>query len=88
MTWPPRARLAELTAQPVLKKRGVKRKAEEVRTEDRRLQGTGLRHFVHSRIVMRDICLPFTDFTSSKQLVRMVLECIVGTSQLPMIFYY
>ena len=58
--------------------RGKKRTAEDVAAEDRRIQGTGLRHLVHSRTVMRDICLPFTEFTSSQQLVQIVLECIVG----------
>ena len=58
--------------------RGSKRTADDVAAEDWRIQGTGLRHLVHSRIVMRDICLPFTEFTSSHQLVRIVLECIVG----------
>ena len=60
--------------------RGKKRSADEVQTEDRRLQGTGLRHLVHTRTVVRDVCLPFTDFTSSKQLVQIILQCIAGSS--------
>ena len=58
--------------------RGTKRTADDVAAEDRRIQGTGLRHLVHSRIVTRDICLPFMEFTNSRQLVQIVLECIVG----------
>ena len=42
-------------------------------------QGAGLRHMVHTRLVVKEVCLPITAFTSSNQLVRLIYECITGT---------
>lgn len=57
-----------------------KRSYQDFCADDLREQGQGLRHMIHSRMVVRDICLPFTEFTSSRQLVRIVLDCILGES--------
>ncbi|TFK78153.1 hypothetical protein K466DRAFT_440952, partial [Polyporus arcularius HHB13444] len=40
--------------------------------------GAGLRHMVHTRLVVKEICLPLTAFTSSKQLVRIIYGCITA----------
>ncbi|KAI0636357.1 hypothetical protein C8Q77DRAFT_1270422 [Trametes polyzona] len=34
------------------------------------------RLYTHYRIVVRDVCLPFSEFTSSKQLVLLILHCM------------
>ncbi|KAL7277947.1 hypothetical protein ACG7TL_007895 [Trametes sanguinea] len=34
------------------------------------------RHFTHYRIAVKDICLPFTEITSSKQLVELLYDCV------------
>ena len=58
-----------------------KRKADEVAADDMLLQGSRLRHPVHSRIVVEEICLPLTAFTHSEQLVRLVRHCVIGMSR-------
>ncbi|TFK78765.1 hypothetical protein K466DRAFT_471400, partial [Polyporus arcularius HHB13444] len=40
--------------------------------------GAGLRHMVHTRLVVKEICLPLTAFTSSRQLVRIIYGCITA----------
>ncbi|EIW60846.1 uncharacterized protein TRAVEDRAFT_120707, partial [Trametes versicolor FP-101664 SS1] len=35
-----------------------------------------LRHHIHYRIVMKDVCLPFDRFRSSKELVRLIYHCV------------
>ena len=40
--------------------------------------GTGLRHFTYSRIVVAQVCLPSWAFTNGMQLVRVVWNCIDG----------
>ena len=56
--------------------RGVKRKFCTMIAEN---QGLDLRYMVHSRLVVKEICLPLTAFTSSKQLVRLMYGGITGT---------
>lgn len=38
-----------------------------------------LRHHIHYRIVMKDVCLPFDRFRSSKELVRLIYHCVSST---------
>ncbi|KAL7277936.1 hypothetical protein ACG7TL_007884 [Trametes sanguinea] len=38
------------------------------------------RHFTHYRIVTKDVCLPFTAITSSKQLVELLYDCVTAHS--------
>ena len=59
---------------------GVKRSAAQVAHEDKSTQGAGLRHMVHTRMVVKEVCLPMTEFTSSFQLTKIIYECILGTS--------
>ncbi|KAI0740056.1 hypothetical protein C8Q76DRAFT_706565, partial [Earliella scabrosa] len=66
---------ATMPTQPRLSK---KRKADEVAAEDRLLQGSRLRHLVHTRVVVKEICLPLTAFTSSQQLVKIVYHCVLA----------
>ncbi|PIL29468.1 hypothetical protein GSI_08410 [Ganoderma sinense ZZ0214-1] len=40
------------------------------------LEGTGLRHLTHYRIVVAEVCLPSSAFTSGKQLVKLLWNCI------------
>ena len=58
---------------------GVKRSADAVEREDHKNQGAGLRHMVHTRMVVKEVCLPMTEFTSSFQLTNLIYECILGT---------
>lgn len=62
--------------------RSVKRSAATVEAEDKRLQGSGLRPLIHHRVVVSEVCLPLTRFTSSKQLVTLVYDSLAGTSTL------
>ncbi|TFK89926.1 hypothetical protein K466DRAFT_413420 [Polyporus arcularius HHB13444] len=56
---------------------GIKRSADNVKSEVQRPeQGTGLRHLVHYRVVFKEICLPLTRFTSSQQLVSLLIDCV------------
>ncbi|RPD53592.1 hypothetical protein L227DRAFT_616887 [Lentinus tigrinus ALCF2SS1-6] len=57
---------------------GVKRSAEEVEREDKWTQGHGLRHMVHSRTVVKEVCLSMTEFTSSFQLTRIILSAFLA----------
>ncbi|KAI0698188.1 hypothetical protein C8T65DRAFT_742912 [Cerioporus squamosus] len=52
---------------------GVKRSAEEM---ERRERGAGLRHLIHYRVVMQDICLGAMTFKNSKQWVGIILDCV------------
>ncbi|KAI0739918.1 hypothetical protein C8Q80DRAFT_1241018 [Daedaleopsis nitida] len=54
--------------------RGVKRTAKEA--EEKEEEGSGLRYLTHYRIIVAEVCLPSTDFTSAKQWVRTVLHTI------------
>ncbi|KAI9066940.1 hypothetical protein FKP32DRAFT_1601461 [Trametes sanguinea] len=38
------------------------------------------RHFTHYRIVVKDVCLPFTEIRSSKQLVLLLFDCVTTHS--------
>ncbi|RPD68724.1 hypothetical protein L226DRAFT_576200 [Lentinus tigrinus ALCF2SS1-7] len=62
-------------AAPPSTARGVKRKFAAMIAGH---QGTGLRHMVHSRLIVKEVCLPITAFTSSKQLVRILYGCIIA----------
>ena len=42
---------------------------------------SSFRKYTHYRIVLEDVCLPFISFTSVRQLVRLMLDCITGTYQ-------
>ena len=59
---------------------GTKRKHDALLTEDQRKPGEGLRHMVHTRLVVKEICIPLTGFTSSQQFVRILTECLIGKS--------
>lgn len=80
----PAAAVPQDTIPPVAKSktsrpgRGTKRSQQDVIAEDKRTQGSRLRHLIHTRLVAKDICLSFTEFTSSQQLVRIVLHCATG----------
>ena len=54
---------------------GVKRPVEEMATCE---PGAGLRHLIHFRIVMKDICLGAMAFKNSKQWVGIILDCLRG----------
>ncbi|RPD68710.1 hypothetical protein L226DRAFT_495343 [Lentinus tigrinus ALCF2SS1-7] len=68
---------ATTKAVPPSTARGVKRKFAAMIAGH---QGTGLRHMVHSRLIVKEVCLPLTAFTSSKQLVRILYGCIIAHS--------
>ncbi|TFK81952.1 hypothetical protein K466DRAFT_501216, partial [Polyporus arcularius HHB13444] len=57
---------------------GTKRTADERTAEDNLQQGQGLRHLIHYRLVLREVCLPLTEVTSSKQLVILIIDSIVA----------
>ena len=84
---PSPSNLSEAVTEPVssvdsdegpIEPRGTKRTADTVAVEDGRIQGSNLRHMVHTRLVEQEICLPLTAFTSSRQFVRIILDCITG----------
>ncbi|RPD77269.1 hypothetical protein L226DRAFT_611594 [Lentinus tigrinus ALCF2SS1-7] len=52
---------------------GTKRSAEEMEKPE---PGAGLRHLIHFRVVMKDICLGAMAFKSSKQWVSIILDCM------------
>ncbi|TFK84675.1 hypothetical protein K466DRAFT_665016 [Polyporus arcularius HHB13444] len=56
--------------------RGVKRSAENVVIGEERRPGSGLRHMVHYRIVVAELCLPSTAFTSGRTWALVVLSCL------------
>ncbi len=39
-----------------------------------------IRHLSHYRLVVSEVCLPLTEFKTSRQLVQAVLDCVEGTS--------
>ncbi len=57
--------------------RGVKRTREDLEEAT-----PHVRHYVHYRIAVTEVCLPLTAFTSSRQLVRVVGDTIQGMSPL------
>ncbi|RDX51601.1 hypothetical protein OH76DRAFT_1401487 [Lentinus brumalis] len=59
---------------PTTGARGVKRSYEIFL--DKPKMGDGLRHMIHTRLVVQEICIPLTAFTSSRQYVRILYECI------------
>ena len=58
--------------------RGVKRTQDDLRKEVETTPQT--RHYGHYRIVLKEVCLPLTAVTSSRQLVSVVGDCIEGMS--------
>lgn len=64
----------------------TKRKADDVEHEDHRRDDERkprLRHYAHYRVVVKEICLPLTSFTTSKQLVSIIRDCIDGAFDIP-----
>ncbi|RPD53576.1 hypothetical protein L226DRAFT_488350 [Lentinus tigrinus ALCF2SS1-7] len=78
---------ASIPSQPLSdgSSRGVKRSSEDVEAEDeahaQRLPGSGLRHFVHYRIVVAEVCLPSTAFLSGRMWARIVWHCLQAHQQ-------
>ncbi|RPD68717.1 hypothetical protein L226DRAFT_540453, partial [Lentinus tigrinus ALCF2SS1-7] len=58
--------------------RGTKRKLDVFLAGLKRKPGEGLRHMVHTRSVVKEIGLPLTAFTSSRQFVRILYNCITA----------
>ena len=60
--------------------RGEKRSVEDAGAEDTVLlpPGFGLRHFVHYRAIVAEICLPSTEFPSGRVWVKIVWHCLQG----------
>ncbi|RDX50599.1 hypothetical protein OH76DRAFT_1402203 [Lentinus brumalis] len=58
--------------------RGVKRSHESMAAKEQQRQGEDMRHMVHTRLVVKEICLPLLEFTSSRQLVRLVYGCVIA----------
>ena len=56
-----------------------KRKAEDTDSERHQDEPPRLRRYTHYRMCVKEICLPLSAFTSSKQLVSVVRDCIEGT---------
>ena len=54
---------------------GSKRSAEEMGRQE---PGTALRHLIHFRVVMKDVCLGAMAFKNSKQWVSILLDCMKG----------
>lgn len=76
---------ASVTAVPSTPKhassqRGTKRNLDAFLAEDQCKPGEGLRHMVHTRLIVKEVCLPLTAFTSSQQFVRILCECLTGES--------
>ncbi|RPD63392.1 hypothetical protein L227DRAFT_521527 [Lentinus tigrinus ALCF2SS1-6] len=57
---------------------GVKRSAEEMEKQE---AGAGLRHLIHFRVVMKEICLGAMAFKNSRQWVAIILDSLVAHSQ-------
>ncbi|RPD77244.1 hypothetical protein L226DRAFT_363187 [Lentinus tigrinus ALCF2SS1-7] len=57
---------------------GVKRSAEEMEKQE---AGAGLRHLIHYRVVMKEICLGAMAFENSRQWVAIILDCLIAHSQ-------
>ncbi|RDX42115.1 hypothetical protein OH76DRAFT_1411496 [Lentinus brumalis] len=56
--------------------RGIKRSYDMFRGKEN--MGVGLRHMIHTRMVVREIGLPLTAFKSSRQFVRIIYECVTA----------
>ncbi|RPD77268.1 hypothetical protein L226DRAFT_505403 [Lentinus tigrinus ALCF2SS1-7] len=54
---------------------GVKRSAEEMEKYE---AGAGLRHLIHFRVVMKEICLDAMAFKDSRQWVGILLDCLTA----------
>ncbi|RPD57704.1 hypothetical protein L227DRAFT_506295 [Lentinus tigrinus ALCF2SS1-6] len=55
--------------------RGVKRSAKDAEAEHHP-PGSGIRHMVHYRIIVAEVCLPCTAFPSSRIWAAVVLDCL------------
>ena len=58
--------------------RGKKRKFNAFLAAGKHKPGAELRHMVHTRMVVREVCLPLTAFTNSRQFVRIIFDCLFG----------
>ncbi|RDX50652.1 hypothetical protein OH76DRAFT_433329 [Lentinus brumalis] len=56
--------------------RGVKRPAYGGSADELRRPGSGIRHLVHYRIVVAEVCLPSTAFASGRTWATVVFECL------------
>ncbi|RPD57691.1 hypothetical protein L227DRAFT_655264 [Lentinus tigrinus ALCF2SS1-6] len=55
--------------------RGVKRSAKDAEAEHQP-PGSGIRHMVHYRIIVAEVCLPCTAFSSSRTWAAVILDCL------------
>ena len=82
----PRTRLQKAKAvagpstfpQPQPRKSGKKRSHDEMQADRRKRPAERLRHLTHSRIVVAEVCMPSTAYTSSRQLVKIIYHSICG----------
>ncbi|KAI0707471.1 hypothetical protein C8T65DRAFT_740400 [Cerioporus squamosus] len=58
--------------------RGKKRTVDERIAEENSQQGQGLCHLIHNRLVVKEVCLPLTAITSSRQLVIVMIDGIAA----------
>lgn len=47
---------------------------------DADLSEVTLRHHIHYRMVVKDVCLPFEMFRTTEQLIRLMSDCVASTS--------
>ena len=67
-------------AASMIPSRGQKRSVEDAQAEDTGLSppGSGLRHFVHYRAIVAEVCLPSTEFPSGRVWAKIVWHCLQG----------
>lgn len=58
--------------------RGVKRTFAQMVQKLPNLRGRNLREYVHTRVIVEDICMPLSLMTSSKQMFQIVLDAVIG----------
>ena len=63
---------------PPLPTSGGKRTHDAIQADRPRRRTNRLRHLTHSRVVVAEVCMPSTAYTSSRQLVKIIYECIFG----------
>ncbi|KAI0357251.1 hypothetical protein OH77DRAFT_1451546 [Trametes cingulata] len=49
---------------------------ETAGTEGSSVSDNSLRHHMHYRIAVKEVCLPFSEFRTTKQLIRLMYDCI------------
>ena len=59
---------------------GTKRGYGESQADRQKLQGWGLRHLTHSRIVVAEVCLPLTAYPNGRTLLRVLDNAVYGAS--------